>query len=296
MFPPDSHTRRRALGWLAGVCLPAAAHEAPRFLVQTEPSLAHASALIEAALGAAGFAATFQETPNMTEQRNLHEGQKGNVHLSLLPTTPDRLALLRKGKLRLIPIPLERGLLGWRACFVARQDADKLAGVRDLNDLRRFVIGQGNGWWNAQIYRAAGITTREMPNWRDGQFFRQMALGQIDLFPMGLEESLNYFLPHFQLRYPGLVLDRHLLLQYPWYRALWVSAHPDADRLYAALQTGFDRIVHSGEFERLWNRLRPLPAPAAWQGRTVIALKNPWFGPELIAPKYRHLLLQPALD
>lgn len=256
-------------------------------------SLRHTSVLIDAALQAAGFAATFSTAPDATEARNLHEMQRGRIHLSLLPTSPNRLELLRRGRLRVIPIPLERGLLGWRACFVLRKHADLLAGVRTLQDLRHFTIGQGGGWLDVQMYRSAGLTTREVPDWRDGHFCRQMEAGLIDLFPMGLDEAQHYFLAHFQKRYPQLVLDRHLLLHYPWYRVIWVSPHPQADALYEALNTGFDRIVHERAFLDLWERLRPPPAPDAWRQRTVLSLKNPWFGANLIPPKYQHLLLRP---
>src|SRR5690606_30848052 len=125
-------------------------------------------------------------------------------------------------------VPLERGLLGWRTPFVLKSRADRLSHVRALDDLRTFMIGQGYSWWDVDIYRKAGITTREVQDWRNGEFTEQMQTGVIDLFPMGLEESLSYFLPHFQQRYPQLALDQFLLLKYPWYRFVWVSPHPSA--------------------------------------------------------------------
>lgn len=296
MLLPSAPTRRTVLTLLASAVWSGPGLTRPRFVMQKEPSLPHVSALVQAALRAADFAAQFEDAPITTEQRNLYETQEGRIHISLLPTTPERLSLLRQGKLRMVPIPLERGLLGWRACFVLRQDADKLKGIRTIDDLRRLTLGQGHNWWDAQVYRHAGITTREVPTWRDGHFARQMQAQQIDAFPMGLEESLNFFLPHFQKRYPDLVLDQHLLLHYPWYRVLWVSAHAQADALFTALNTGFERLVKSGRFEQLWQQLRPTVPAAAWRQRHVISLNNPWYDPELIAPQYRHLLLQPPVS
>lgn len=293
MFSPPLHTRRRALGMLCSMGLPVSAGQLPRYVVQGGFALGYTWQLLQYALRAAGFSATFEDMAVTSEARNLHETQKGNLHMSMLPASPARLELVRQGRLRMLPIPLERGLLGWRACFVLQQHEQMLAQVRQLQDLRRFTIGQGINWLDVAVLRAAGLSTREVPHWGDGQFCQQLQARQIDLFVMGLDESLNYYLPHFRKRYPQLLLDQHLLLYYPWYRVLWISAHPSADALYEALSAGFDQVVHEPEFLQLWNRLRPPLPPSVWNQRTIVPLQNPWFDSSLIPSKYQHLLLTP---
>lgn len=289
--------RRSLLGLMAGACLPSShAAARPVYSVQTEPSLTHCIALLQAALQAGGLPADLVNAPHASEQRHLHELTAGRTHINLLPVSPNRLQLVREGRLRMIPVPLERGLLGWRAPFVLQSHAEALSHIRTLDDLRSLTIGQGVNWWDVSIYRQAGITTREVQAWRDGEFAEQMLTGVIDLFPMGLEEALSYFLPHFQQRYPQLVLDQFLLLKYPWYRFVWVSPHPSADTLYQALQTGFDIICANGEFESTWARMRQLPPADSWKKRTVIHLDNPFYSPDIVPQRYQHLLLQPHLS
>lgn len=296
MGTPFSPYRRSVLGLLAGICLPSAyAGSAPVFSVQTEPSLAHCVALLHAALKAAGFAAVLENAPHTSETRNLHETQAGRIHINLLPASPTRLDLVREGKLRMIPVPLERGLLGWRTSFVLQGQEHKLAKVASIDDLRALTVGQGTGWWDAQVYRSAGVTTRDVQAWRNGEFVEQMQAGVIDLFPLGLEESLNYFLPHFHRHRRPLALDQALLIRYPWYRFVWVSPHPSADELYKALQTGFDIICSNGEFETIWDQARALPPQDSWQKRTVIELDNPFYSRDIVPQRYRHLLLQPQI-
>lgn len=293
---PVSSMRRSLLALAAVSCLPAVhATSSVRFVVQTEPSLAHCIILLRAAVRAAGFPADFVDAPKTSEERNLHELVAGRIHINLLPVTPTRLEMVDKGKLRMIAVPLERGLLGWRACFVLESRRDTLASVRSLDDLRSLTIGQGANWLDAKIYRAAGIATRELQAWRNGEFARQMETGAIDAFPMGLEESISHFLPHFRANYPQLELDQHLLLHYPWYRFVWVSPHPDADGLYAALREGFDKISRSGQFEAIWGQYRHMPAAKDLQGRTTIRLDNPYYDKELVPSRYRHLLLEPDI-
>lgn len=289
-----SRRRRNLLGLLAGSSLPLAhATGTPEFFVQTEASLQHCIALLEAALQATGFPARLTIAPNTSEERNLHETASGRIHITLLPASPNRLALVEKGQLRMIAVPLERGLLGWRTSFLLQDHQDKTAHIRNLADLQELIIGQGSEWWDIQIYRHASITTRTVQAWRNGEFAEQMRTGAIDLFPMGLEESLSFFLPHFRQHYPDLTLDKHLLLRYPWYRFVWISSHPSADALYHALQKGFDMVSSNGQFETIWEEFRQLPSADFLKGRTVIELENPLYRQDIVPERYRHLLLHP---
>lgn len=282
---------------MAGSCLPAVrASGPPAFFVQTEPSLEHGTALLHAALQAAGFAANLEAAPKTSEPRNLHETTSGRIHITLLPPTPTRLSMVNEGRLRMIAVPLERGLLGWRAPFVLQDQQRKTARIRTLNDLQELVIGQGSGWIDTQIYRQAGIVTRELQAWRNGEFVNQMRSGLIDVFPMGLDESINYFLPHFRQHHPEIALDEHLLLRYPWYRFVWVTSDPKADALYQALQDGFDAICGNGRFESIWETYRRVPPASYWQGRTIIELANPFYSHDIVPHRYRHLLLEPSIS
>lgn len=253
-------------------------------------------ALLYAALRAVGFMANLENAPHTSEQRNLHETISGRIHITLLPPTPTRLSMVKDGRLRMIAVPIERGLLGWRTSFILQTQQDKTAHIKSLSDLQTLIIGQGSGWLDAQIYRQAGISTREVQAWRNGEFVDQMQSGVIDLFPIGLEESISYFLPHFRRHYPQITLDKYLLLRYPWYRFVWVSADPSADALYQALQTGFDIICSNGQFESIWNEYRQILPASDWQGRTIINLENPFYSQDIVPKRYQHLLLDPSIS
>ncbi len=266
---------------------------AAEFTVQNEPHLHHARALTRAALQAAGMETTWVDAPNGNERRNLFMITTGQTHLDFMPATPTRLRLVQAGKLRVIKVPLDRGLLGYRLNLLLASQRDKLAQVKTAADLADFSMGQNVGWMDIEIYRAAGIPTKEVKRWSHGEFAEQMEAGFLDLFPLGLEESLNYFLPHFQLKYPQLTADPYLLVRYPWYRFVWVSPHPDADALYGALQRGFDSLVNDGSFLRIWSQLRKPPPQSFFDSRTVIDLQNPFYDHTLVPRPYRQLLFRP---
>ena len=283
----------RILAFACALYSPAGQAAAPTFVVQNEPHLLHARALVRAALDAAGMQATFVDAPQGNERRNLYQISHGQTHIDMMPATPARLRLVEQGKLRMVPIPLDRGLLGWRINLLLGAQRDKLAQVRSISDLAHFSMGQNVGWMDVEIYRAAGIPTKEIKHWSNGEFAEQMEAGFLDLFPLGLEETLNYFLPHFQQHYPQLTVDPYILVRYPWFRFVWVAPGPETDALYQALQTGFDRIVANGQFLRVWSKHRHPPEARFFRERTIIDIANPFYDHNLVPPRYRHLLFQP---
>lgn len=264
--------------------------QVPTFVVQNEPHLGHAHALIKAALAAANFEAQFVDAPLGNERRNVHQVSSGKTHMDMMPATPLRLQLVREGKLRMIVVPLDRGILGYRVNILLENRKDMLANVRSSADLANFVMGQNEGWMDAEIYRAAGISTKEVRNWSDGQFAHQMGMGFIDLFPLGLEETFSYFLPHFRKHYPQLTVDAHILVRYPWFRFVWITPTPEGDALYAALVRGFDSIVKDGTFLKVWKQHRAVPDAALFAARQIIEIANPYYGDDVVPEKYRHLL------
>jgi hypothetical protein len=263
-----------------------------KVVVQADPHLSLARDLTRAAFEAAGVEVEFEMAPLANEKRQLLLLEEGRTHVDLMPVTPERLRSVREGKSHMIPVPLDRGMLGYRLCLVLRSRQDLLAGVRSAADLQKIVFGQGEGWMDVDLYHAAGIGTKWVRDWRDAEFVNQMEAGFFDVFPLGAEESLSFFLPHFQKRTPGIVGDRHIVLAYPWYRFAWVSAKAkNAGPVLEALQKGFRIIARNGSFEKIWRRHRRGLPDSFFTGRRVVRLENPHYGEEIVGPEYRHLLL-----
>ncbi|MFT3760155.1 amino acid ABC transporter substrate-binding protein [Thauera sp.] len=277
--------------FLCGLFMAAGA-AAATLTVQNEPHLAHARALVQEALRSGGLTVDLVDASKGNERRNVALITEGLTHIDMMPATPIRLELVRSGKLRMIPIPLDRGLLGYRVNLLLESRRDMLAGVRTAEDLRAFSLGQNVGWMDVEIYRAAGIQTKEIKDWADGEFALQMEAGFLDLFPLGLEETLTHFLPHFRKKYPQLTIDPHVIVRYPWFRFVWVSPRPDADEVFDALQRGFDKMAANGRFLKIWQQYRKPPPNSVFKDRVIIDIPNPFYGYDLVPPKYRHLLFE----
>lgn len=262
-----------------------------KFIVQPDEHIEFVRVLTKKALKAAGVDAEFVYAPKCNERRKLYMLKNGVSHMDFMPATPDRIKHFENGEIWHIPVPFDRGLLGYRLNLLIESRKDILKEVDSVEKLRNFTIGQGEGWMDVMLYRNVGVPTKEVRYWRDAEFVRQMKTGFIDIFPLGLEESLSYFIPHFQQFYPELTYDEHILLRYPWFRFVWVSPKAEnAQMLYDALKRGFDIIIESGEYMKTWEELRQAPDEKYFKGRTIIDIENPYYGYDLVPEKYRKLL------
>lgn len=278
---------------LALLLLVAQANAAPvKLVMHNEAHLPHARALVLAAFEAGGMEVQLEDAPIGNEVRAQHLIDSGQIHVSMIPASAERLQLVKEGKLLMVPVPLDRGLLGYRVGLTVNSRRDALAHVRTSADLKNIIIGQGEGWSDFDIYRHADIPTHEIKNWTQDVFARQIESGVMDLYPLGIEETLNYFLDHYRQLYAEVTLEPHLIIRYPWFRFVWVS--PDLPHVHAALEQGFEQLIESGEFLRIWEQHRQVPADDFFAGRTIIDLANPYYNLEVIPKHWLHLLVIPV--
>lgn len=277
---------------LGGLSFVSASEGVRDVVIQSDAHLKTAREMVGAALEAAGLSYRFVDAPLANEKRQLLMLEAGQTDIDLMPVTGERLASVAAGKSRMIPVPLDRGLLGYRQFLLLDARKDLLAGVRSAEDLRAFTVGQGEGWMDVVIYSAAGIPVKWVRDWRGGEFIGQMESGFVDLFPLGAEEVASYFLPHYKTLHPQIAADPHVVPRYPWFRFVWISAaSANGDVLYEALQRGFRLIANNGRFEEIWKaNARGLPKDF-FKNRTVIELANPLYGYDIVGKEFRHLLL-----
>lgn len=56
-----------------------------------------------------------------------------------------------------IYLPIDRGILGWRLFIIHKDNASALGKVQNIEDLKRFLFGQGSGWGDIDILEKAGL-------------------------------------------------------------------------------------------------------------------------------------------
>ncbi|WP_284197674.1 hypothetical protein [Chitinimonas prasina] len=197
----------------------------------------------------------------------------GLVNIIVRTTSPEL-----EGQLRPIRVPLDKGLTGYRLFLIRSDTQARLTGVRSLNDLARFGIGQDRTWVDVRILRAAGLHVVEGEGYAG--LFRMLDVGRFDLFSRGVNEIADELAVQRKVL-PNLAIERELMLYYPLPRYFFVPRTPEGEKVARRIEHGLERLIRSGQFERRYQDykrlvLRDLPL----HGRRVLRIPNPTLSPE----------------
>lgn len=196
-----------------------------------------------------------------------------------------------ESQLRAIRIPLFKGLLGYRVFIINKNNQHKFDDIKTLTDLKQLTLGQGRTWADGRILEANGfkvIKTNKYP----GLFY--MAEGErFDAFPRGVHEPFSELEQRPDM---DLAVEKNLMVYYrmPFY--LFVS--PDNEALANTLETGFERAIATGEFDKMFygdKAIQDVMQKANMKNRLLFKLDNPllsketpvertelWFDPQSI--------------
>ncbi|GAA5176126.1 transporter substrate-binding domain-containing protein [Niveibacterium umoris] len=197
----------------------------------------------------------------------------------------DKITVLVRGNViglerRLLPIrfPLDKGLLGYRVFMIRKDTQPALNKVKTLDELTRFSIGQGAGWWDIQVLTNAGFRVDTGATYEG--LFGMLAGGRFDLFSRGVMEvgeELNRFGP----AYPNLAIEQNLMLHYPLTRYFFVSRTPAGKALANRINEGLERMLKDGSFDREFNAFKAsFEATIHFKKRRLFRLESPFFSPE----------------
>ena len=238
--------------------------------------------VLRLALERAGVAHRLQPLgASMPQVRSLRELERGAVDVVWTTPTPERMR-----RLRLVPVPMDGGLIGWRLLLVRPQTVDRLQGVRAVEDLRPLRFVQGHDWPDVGVLRDNGLEVEASPSY-DG-LFAMLGRGHVDALPRGLSEVQSELRDHD--RWPMAVAPG-LALHYP--NGLYFFVRRDDAALAEALERGLRLCLADGSLRRLFDRHYAAAIERAeLDRRRVLSLRNPslptalvdglWFSPGLV--------------
>jgi hypothetical protein len=206
----------------------------------------------------------------MKQSRAIYELEHGTGALDIMITMT---SAEREAKLLPVPVPLTKGLLGWRIALVRKERLQQFAAVRTVGQLKPFVAGQGHDWPDVGILRASGLPVHVSSAY-DGMF-KMLEANRIDYYPRAVQQVFDEV-----GRYPGLAVEPNLVLRYPTDAYFFVNrANPV---LAADIQRGLEAAVADGSFDRLfYSYFATKIAAADLERRHVVDLPNPLRGPSL---------------
>lgn len=187
------------------------------------------------------------------------------------------LNLEAESRLRPIRIPIFRGLLGQRVFLIRKDRQELFAGVNSLADLAKLTAGQGVGWVDVPILKAAGLTV--VSNTYDA-LFKMLVRGTIDYFPRAAPEAVGE-LQVMGAQIPDLMLEPRLLLSYRSDLIFYLRREDEA--LAADLEGALRRLHESGVFSRMFEvdpYVRGGLRVAQLERRLRFAIPNPMLSDE----------------
>ena len=148
-----------------------------------------------------------------------------------------------------VPFPIDRGIVGYRICFVPEKKKKAIAEISRLEELKTLKHVQGAGWTDTKLLRAAGFDVHENPDYEG--LFRMIAVGRADLFCRGVNELLDEWEAHKALK--GLDYDESFILAYPLPRFFYTNANNQ--QAICRLTDGILIAYRDGSLQNLWEAL-----------------------------------------
>ncbi len=148
----------------------------------------------------------------------------------------------RARDLLVVPIPLERGLVGYRQFIIRKDSAADFDAVKTLADLSHLTACQDAHWVDVGIFRDAKLPLVTSINYES--LFKQVVAGRCDYFPRGFHEA-QVEMAKRAASYPALMVYKPLILHYPF--AAYFFVHKDNKALAQWLQEGLEKMIDDGE-------------------------------------------------
>jgi len=223
----------------------------------------------------------------MTQERALHQlklNQSYDVYWA--GTTRER-----ERHLRAIRIPLTKGLLGFRASLVHRDNIDRIDAITNRQQLLDLLPCQAAHWPDTEILLNAGFSVVSSPVYEG--LFKQLRTKRCHFFPRGVAEATPEYLARREA-YPEIQLYQNTIIHYPFPMYFFVSRNRQL--LALAIEQGLEAAIDDGSFEKyLANHetTRHLFPLDTWLHARYFMLENPTLPDDTITTDTRYWIQPP---
>lgn len=179
-----------------------------------------------------------KETLLMEQERRVYELLRGDtVDIDWLGSDD-----FKEKNLRVIAIPVERGLMGYRRFIVRKDMVDAFDKIKTLDDLKAFTACQSEHWPDYKILTAAGLKVTGGIGYENQ--FKQVAGHRCDYFPRGYHEIATE-LELYQHKYPALTGYDDIILHYPF--TVYFFVNKKNEYLAQWLERGLEKMIDDGD-------------------------------------------------
>ena len=205
-----------------------------------------------------------------SQKRDINQLKSGEINVFISMTSK-----AREDVMQAIRFPVFKGLYGYRVFLIIENEQAKFNKIKDLDGLKQLTGVQGTHWPDLQILQANGLKVESTSHHKS--LYKMLEFGRVDYFPRGIHEPWKELKDRPNM---GLAVEKNLMLYYP--APGYIFVEKTNTRLAKRFETGFKRIIDSGEFDRFFNnhpQIIEMKEQANMQNRTLIKLTNPLLSP-----------------
>lgn len=191
-----------------------------------------------------------------------------NSGVDVVWTTPSPT---RDSGLQRIPIPIEKGLIGWRLLLIKKERSNDFTQLKDDNALRKMTGGQGHDWPDTDILRANQFRIKEIVGYEP--LFDALDQGAIDYFPRSVMEIWAEVDAH---RKQNVVIEPSVALHYP--NAFYFYVSKSNSKLAGDIKLGLEKMIADGALDKLFHEYFDEDLKRSnLKSRHIIEMQNPLF-------------------
>ncbi len=184
------------------------------------------------------FSADGMERPRMESTV-----EKGDIaQVLMLPGSDDY-----DKRFTLIPIPIDKGLIGFRISLVHRDNRNLFAKTTTLDALKKPFGCLARTWQITKVFDYNRLNVRKTDKYKD--LFNLVQNKRCDYFSRGVGELLSEF-GYWSQSHPDIAIEPHILLRTPLAFYLYVSK--SKPKIAKRLEVGLQRALEDGSFEKLF--------------------------------------------
>jgi hypothetical protein len=175
-----------------------------------------------------------------------------------------------------IPIPIDKGLIGWRLFFINKEDEPLFASITSLEELKKIPLGQVKYWHDTSILKANKLNVVETPTY-DGTF-KMLSSKRFKFFPRSVAE-IWVEQENQKKKLKNIVIEKTLVLQYPV--AYYYHVNETNKTLAHDIQKGLEIMLRDGSFEKIFQEYNgDYITLSNLHNRRVIRIDNPFMNAE----------------
>jgi hypothetical protein len=143
-----------------------------------------------------------------------------------------------------IPIPIRKGIQGFRVFIIESKNKQIMTAVNKLEDLLALPTGSGENWSTKMAMENAGFNVVTGTSYEG--LFSMLTNERFLSFGRGINEAYDEVESR-KKAYPGLIVDEHVLLHIPLATYFYIS--PKKPEIAERINVGLLRIIESGVFD-----------------------------------------------